>query len=187
MIIFSPELAGEFNYKLTRFFSPTPFLNKEQVDRDIPYCMEGILHTEAQPGNLSLIKGYLLILLSRILAGLDLRPLRQEKDFDLLQRILLYVTENFREKISLEQAAKELGISKYYLSRTFSQKVGCGMNQYINSLRVGLAQHLLENPRLSVSEIAFECGFDSLRTFNRVFREHLKQTPREYRQQFNEL
>ena len=126
MIIFGPELAGEFNYKLTHFFSPFPLLRQNQVSKDVPYCMEGILNTDAQPGNLSLIKGYLLVLLSRVFSALELQPLRQEKDFDLLHRVLLYTTENFRERISLDQVAKELGVSRYYVSRTFSQKVGCG-------------------------------------------------------------
>ncbi len=186
MIIFSPELAGEFNYKLTHFCAVSPLLFSGRVHQDVPYCMESILNTDAQPGNLSLIKGYLLVLLSRVFSALELQPLRQEKDFDLLHRVLLYTTENFRERISLDQVAKELGVSRYYLSRTFSQKVGCGLNQYRNALRIGLAQHLLENPKLSISEIAFECGFDSLRTFNRVFREQLKQTPREYRTQMKQ-
>lgn len=187
MIIFSSELAGEFNYKLTHYSCPVPLLYRNQVHRDIPYCMESILNTDVQPGNHSLIRGYLLILLSRVFSDLELCPLQQEEDFDLIHRILLYVTENFKEKISLEKVSKELGVSRFYLSRTFSKKVGCGLGKYINSLRIGFAQHLLENQKLSISEIAFECGFDSLRTFNRVFREHLNQTPREYREQLKGL
>lgn len=184
MIIFNPELAGELSYKLTNYSGSEQVLRKSQVHRDIPYCMESILHTDTRPEHLPLVKGYLLILVSRVCASLDIVPVGQREDFDLVHRALLYVTGNFKEALTLEQVARELGISRSYLSRIFSRKVGSGFNQYVNALRVGLAQHLLENPALSVSEIAMECGFESLRTFNRAFREQVKETPRAYRKQF---
>ncbi len=184
MIIFNPELAGEWNYKLTHFTSGQPVVPREQIHEDIPYCMERILETEIRAENLPLLKGYLLVLVSRLCACIDLVPAGRKEDFDLVHRALLYVTENFREPLTLEQVSRELGVSRYYLSRTFSRKVGSGFNSYVNSLRVGLAQHLLENPSRSVSEIALECGFESLRTFNRAFQEQAGTTPREYRKQF---
>lgn len=187
LTVFSPELAGEFHYKLTHFSCTQPLLTKNRMHPDIPYCIKSLTRTEATPENLNLIRGYLLILLGRIFEALPLEPLLRGKDFDLLHRVLLYVTEHFREKLSLDDIAREAGVSKYYLSRTFSDKVGCGLSHYINSLRVGFAQHLLENPNLSISDAAFECGFESLRTFNRAFREHLGKSPREYREQLKGL
>lgn len=183
LTVFSPELAGEFYYKLTHFSCLSPLLPQSQMHPDIPYCIQGLTRTEASPENLNLIRGYLLILLCRIFNQLTLQPLVRSRDFDLIHRVLLYLTEHFREPLSLDNIARETGASKYYLSRTFSDKVGCGLNHYINSLRVGFAQHLLENPNLSISDVAFDCGFESLRTFNRAFREHLGKSPREYREQ----
>ncbi len=184
MIIFNPELAGEWNYKLTHFTNGQPVVPREQIHKDIPYCMESILNTQIQQENLPLLKGYLLVLVSRLCACIDLVPVGRKEDFDLVHRALLYVTENFREPLTLEQVARELGVSRYYLSRMFSQKVGSGFNSYVNSLRVGLAQHLLENPALPVAQVALECGFESLRTFNRAFQEQVGTTPREFRKQF---
>lgn len=184
MVIFNPTLAGELGYKLTKFSGREHFLRESLVHSDIPYCMESILHTDIKPEQLPLIKGYLLILVSRVCACLKLKPVGGQEDFDLVHRALLYVTGNFKENLTLERVARELGISRSYLSRIFSKKVGSGFNQYVNSLRVGLAQHLLENPTLSVSQVALECGFESLRTFNRAFQEHVKETPRAYRKQF---
>lgn len=187
LTVFNLELAAEFHYKLTHFSCVQPLLPKKQMHPDIPYCIRSLTCTDASPKNLNLIRGYLLILLSRIFEQLTLQPLVRGKDFDLIHRVLLYVTEHFREKLSLDIIARETGASKYYLSRTFSDKVGCGINHYINSLRIGFAQHLLENPNLSISDAAFECGFESLRTFNRAFREQLGKSPREYREQLKGL
>lgn len=187
LVIFNPELAGEWNYKLTHFTNGQPLVRREQIHRDIPYCMESILNTENEPENLPLLKGYLLVLVSRLCACIELVPAGKKDDFDLVHRALLYVSEKFKEPLTLDQVARELGVSRYYLSRMFSQKVGSGFNSYVNSLRVGLAQHLLENPALPVSQIALECGFESLRTFNRAFQEQVKTTPREYRKQFGEV
>lgn len=183
MIIFNPELAGEWNYKLTHFTNGLPVVPQERIHPDIPYCMKSIANTPILPENLPLLKGYLLVLVSRLCACIDLVPAARKEDFDLVHRALLYVTENFREPLSLERVAKELGVSRCYLSRMFSRKVGSGFNSYINSLRVGLAQHLLENPGLPVAEVAMECGFESLRTFNRTFQLQLGTSPRAYRSQ----
>lgn len=183
LTVFSPELTAEFHYKLTHFSCSCPFLTQDKMSSDIPYCIRRLTFAEASPENLNLIRGYLLVLLSRIFEQLPLEPLDRRKDFNLLHRVLLHVTEHFRENLSLDELAHEAGVSKYYLSRTFSDKMGCGLKHYINSLRVGFAQHLLENPNLSISDAAYECGFESLRTFNRVFREQLGKSPREYREQ----
>lgn len=187
LTVFSPELVAEFHYKLTHFSCRRPLLSQEQMPSDIPYCIRNLTDIEASPENLNLIRGHLLVLLSRIFGQLALEPLDLGKDFDLLHRVLLYVTEHFREPLSLDEIARKTGVSKYYLSRTFSDKMGCGLNHYVNSLRVGFAQHLLANPDLSISEAAFECGFESLRTFNRAFREQLEKSPREYREQLKGL
>ena len=54
-------------------------------------------------------------------------------------------------------------------------------NQYVNSLRVNLAQNLLRSTKKSVLDICYECGFDSQRTFNRAFKELCGASPSAYR------
>lgn len=82
--------------------------------------------------------------------------------------------------ITLSSVADALHISRYYASHLFSE-LEVGFNEYINSLRITGACERLKNTKLSISEIAYEVGFGSIRTFNRAFLKVSGMTPRQYR------
>lgn len=180
LIIFGPELFGEFTWNLTKYYPINPIIEKEKIHKDIHYCVNQLLIEQFNDNNNSLLKGYLTVILSRIFSNIKLLPINKE-DFDLTHKILIFITENFKESITLDSVCKEFGTNKSYISKVFSQKIGVKFNDYINSLRIDLAQHLLENSNLSISQICFDCGFDSLRTFNRIFQKFLNCSPSEYR------
>lgn len=92
-----------------------------------------------------------------------------------------YVAKNFREKITLEQMAFELGVSKYVLSRLFSKTFHSNFAGYVNGTRLNYATSMLDGTNETIMNICYECGFESQRTFNRVFKERFGVTPREYR------
>lgn len=77
--------------------------------------------------------------------------------------------------------ATALGFSPYALSRAFSSVLHTNFNGYLNGIRLSYARERLENSDRPITEIALDSGFSSLRTFNRVFREQLSMSPREYR------
>ena len=85
------------------------------------------------------------------------------------------------EDLSLTKIAQELGYSPYALSRVFSGTFHTNFNQYLNELRLNLALNLMENEQESLTDLAMDAGFGSMRTFNRVFRERFHTSPREYR------
>ena len=70
--------------------------------------------------------------------------------------------------------AYDLGISKYVLSRLFAKTFHCNFNKYVNGVRLNYAIAALENTKESITSICFEAGFESQRTFNRVFKEKYK-------------
>ena len=100
---------------------------------------------------------------------------------DLVYRAVEYVAANFRKKISLDKMAYDLGISKYVLSRLFSKTFHCNFSTYVNGVRLNYAVSMLSGTNDSITNICYDCGFDSQRTFNRVFKERYRVTPREYR------
>ena len=85
------------------------------------------------------------------------------------------------EDISLTKMAEDLGYSPFALSRVFSHTFHTNFNGYLNDLRLNQAVNLLENSEDSITELAMETGFTSMRTFNRVFGERYRMSPREYR------
>lgn len=85
------------------------------------------------------------------------------------------------EDISLTKMAEDLGYSPFALSRVFSRTFHTNFNGYLNDLRLNLAVNLLENSEETITGLAMEAGFTSMRTFNRVFGERYRMSPREYR------
>ncbi len=81
-----------------------------------------------------------------------------------------------------EQFAKKLALPEHVVSRTINQAMGKNFNEYINSYRVQEAKERLASEDTSITSIAFEVGFSSTASFNRVFKAMVGQSPTEYRQ-----
>lgn len=85
------------------------------------------------------------------------------------------VASILREKIacppSLEEIAREVGCSPFYLSRTFSKEMGLNIPQFLRQLRLERAAELLKSGKFNVTEAAFEVGYSSLSHFSSAFHE----------------
>lgn len=95
----------------------------------------------------------------------------------LLQKAIRYINENYARDISLEDISDHLNISPFYFSRIFSKSTGLTFKSYVNSYRIEKAQNLLLTTARPIIDIAFDCGFSSIRTFNRVFKDISGKTP----------
>lgn len=96
-----------------------------------------------------------------------------------------YVAKNYSSRITLEKMANDLGVSKYVLSRMFAKTFHCNFSKYVNGVRLNNTVTELENSQDSITNICLNCGFESQRTFNRVFKDRYKLTPREYRKKWS--
>ena len=105
-----------------------------------------------------------------------------EDSLQRIEQIKEFVKENYREEISREGLASASGMSPDHLGRIFKMSEGVTLGDFINSLRVrDAARMLLEEKDRKVIDIAFSVGFNSLRTFNKVFASAYQLTPSEYR------
>lgn len=102
---------------------------------------------------------------------------------DKVLSILQYANENYKQKCLLCDAAMSAGVDYAYISKLFKKSVGISYNQYVNYLRIQECKNLLKSTEKTITEIAFECGFFSLRAFNRKFSEIEGRTPSAYRNQ----
>jgi len=90
------------------------------------------------------------------------------------------IEENLFEDISLEMLAEKANYSKYHFSREFNTKVGMSISQYIQERRFTYAVQMLSENQKSITDIAFNCGFNSLAYFTKKFKEKFKITPKQY-------
>lgn len=120
-------------------------------------------------------------------AFLGTRTYKQQEYVSKFNSVMAYIDEHFAEDFRLEDAASFTGFSKYHFSRLFKQYTGYTFCSYVFQRRIRAAEQLLEQPGLSITEIAIRSGFSSIPTFNRVFRQQMHCTPTEYRAKNNKL
>jgi len=92
-----------------------------------------------------------------------------------------YMNRNIAEPLDVDTISSIISVSKYHFCRTFRAATGLTVMQYIQRTRIMLAQSLLRETALPVTEICGKCGFASLSHFCRVFREETGLTPLQYR------
>ena len=128
------------------------------------------------------IIGYLK-LMGELISGTysNLMFMEQVNSPDRISLVQEYIHENYMQPLSVGSVARKFYFSPNYFSRVFRRVMGTGFNSYVNCYRVEKAREMLWETELSVSEIALLCGFGSISQFNRVFREVVRQTPREFR------
>ena len=104
-----------------------------------------------------------------------------------LQRILVYMSEHFRENITQTTVGKALGYTSQYVANCFHGITGMNFRTMLNSLRIEYAKGLLINTDRNVLDIALESGFSVERSFYRAFLDVVGVTPGEYRRQKRSL
>ena len=100
---------------------------------------------------------------------------------DKLNNVFNYISENFKNEISLKRAAKISNMSIPSFCRYIKKRTRKTFTSLVNDLRINEAQKLLIKTELSVSEIAYEIGFKNLSHFNRKFKSLTSKNPTEYR------
>lgn len=98
-----------------------------------------------------------------------------------LEKICGFVERHYREEISLQQAAEELGLNREYFCRFFKQNTGTSFLRYVNQVRIGHIYQDLLHTDDSVGEIMERHGFYNQKLFHRMFKERYGCTPRELR------
>jgi AraC family L-rhamnose operon regulatory protein RhaS len=100
-----------------------------------------------------------------------------------LQKLLKELDRNYGEKWTLASMAEKAGLKRSQFSEIFKHITGESPLSYLKSVRVLKAAQQLKNTSLSITDIAFECGFSSSQHFASVFKKTIGQTPLKYRKQ----
>lgn len=149
-----------------------------------PERREGIIdylsRLKASEGGSLARLGYVYLLLDLIEGELSAVGGGGSDDNELISRLLLYIHKNYDKDLTLSSIATEFGYHPSYISACFKSRLDIGISRYISIIRLKNAILLLNRKKRTVTEIALECGFASMRTFYRVFRSELGCSPKEY-------
>jgi len=91
-----------------------------------------------------------------------------------------YINAHCTNPITLEELASIAGFNKFHFSRLFKQYMNISCHEYLTKRRIMHAEKLLINPGCSIMQASLQSGFNSLSTFNRVFKFYKKCTPTEF-------
>lgn len=94
-----------------------------------------------------------------------------------VRQAVVYIKANFAKKLSVEDMAASVGLSKYHFLREFKRITGRTPNHYLNAVRCEYARNLLSSRRYSIKEVAYLCGFTNNSYFSDVFRRHMGVLP----------
>ena len=97
------------------------------------------------------------------------------------KKLIQYIDENYSEILGIEEIIKAMSISRGTLFRIFKKHFNISPITYLNSVKIQKACVLLSNKHKNVTEIAFECGFNSCTYFDRIFKQFTGITPAEYK------
>jgi len=121
----------------------------------------------------------------KILDRLSKGPLPEK---NILYPAIQYLEKNiFSPDLSNFALAKKANISEVYFRKLFIEKYGTTPKQYILDVRMNKAKQLLRNSNLTVTEVAFACGFSSLYSFSRAFKDKTGKTPTSYSKKHKNL
>lgn len=98
-----------------------------------------------------------------------------------IDQVIKFIDKHINQKISLNEIAKEVGMSEGYLCKTFKNETGKPLVQYVNDLKMNRAAELLKDPQIMVKEVSSAVGMDDQFYFNKMFKKYIGVSPSEYK------
>ncbi|GGF83631.1 AraC family transcriptional regulator [Paenibacillus aceti] len=180
MLICKPELIGTAKSWPVDFRFASPFIDSTPSELSrVRHLMLQILQEKesAITGYPMYIKSYLLELFGTLCRHLPTVPFerssnqRFESKRAKFQQIITFIEANYSLDLSVEMMSERFEMNPSHFCRSFKKVIGMNFKTYLNTIRVLMAEHMLVNTHASITDIALECGFGSIRTFNRVYKE----------------
>ena len=91
---------------------------------------------------------------------------------------------HLQSSVTLSELSQQLGVSQSHMRALFRAETGISLGQHLRRLRLQKAMGLLVQSELSITQIAEQCGFDSIFSFSRSFRRFSGMMAKEYRKRF---
>lgn len=122
---------------------------------------------------------------SRTLSSSSFARIKTSSESRRVGKVQQYIASHYGEEVRLETLADLVGMTPVAFSRFFHQRTGRTLSDYIIEIRLGAAARMLIDSTKMVAEICYDCGFNTLSNFNRLFRKHKGCTPTAFRENFN--
>jgi len=111
----------------------------------------------------------------------ELSTVTYDPQQEIVDESINYLKQHYQEKITLNSLAFKIGVSPYYLSRIFKERLGITPHKYLEIIRIHKAQRLLLNTVHNSTEICFQVGYKNFSSFYRHFKKICGCSPSQFR------
>ena len=176
---FLPDSFGDYSHIFHSLLPDKPIISIDRMRGDVRELIRTLMELPAEDQPLFRL-AYLHLLLAHVLSAVSLHPAETSNERGLAARTIQYIYEHAYEKITLDSAARGLGISKSHLSHLFSQQFHINFRHFINGIRIHKALMQMRDPSITMTQICYNCGYENMRTFRRAFVQEIGLLPSDY-------
>lgn len=165
---FPADTIAEYSGTFQTMLPDCPVLRGDALNDEVRFIIARLLASPNEvysPSRLALLH----LLLADVLCAMQFHPSGAYNERGLAGRVVRYIYDHACESITLESAARGLGISTSHLSHLFAQQLRINFRRFINAIRIDKAQMLMRDPSMTLTGISYACGFENIRTFRRAF------------------
>lgn len=199
------EITVQFDFSMSdeTLFGRNPYASitrmMQEVKKGLSFPLQAIMKVYGMLDTLSSVKDgfyavqqFLTILYelsrcenARTLASSSYAKVTVEDDSRRILKVKNFISKNYMDELRLPELASLAGMSSSAFSRFFKLHTGRNISEYIIDLRLGYAARMLVDTAKSISEIGFDCGFNNLSNFNRIFKKKKGCSPSEFRESYH--
>lgn len=199
------EITVQFDFSMSdeTLFGRNPYASitrmMQEAKKGLSFPLQAIMKVYGMLDTLSSVKDgfyavqqFLTILYelsrcenARTLASSSYAKVTVEDDSRRILKVKNFISKNYMDELRLPELASLAGMSSSAFSRFFKLHTGRNISEYIIDLRLGYAARMLVDTAKSVSEIGFDCGFNNLSNFNRIFKKKKGCSPSEFRESYH--
>lgn len=177
--IFCAVFSGDF---VSDFFKNDVIssFQKFQISEDVKdFLLKNLFYTGTP--EFYMLKGCLYTICSQCILHAGKNSLSDKTDTNFIFQVNNYILQNLNTNFTQKDIAKALNYEYHYFSTLFNKCFRVNLKKYTNHFRFKTACYLLSTTDTKIAQIANDCGFSSIRSFNRNFKELNGITPIEYR------